>query len=130
MDFITDRTSASVYGYEDLNRVETAVEIIGRECATMGIGYYPATKTDWALPGDFTPKSWPVSSQMVRYLDNVARINALFFCAVPLPESMERLNWIGANNIEKVLKIALERIDGIKESYRYSGEVFAGEEII
>ena len=130
MDFITDRTSASIYGYEDLNRVETAVEAIGRECATMGIEYYPVTKTDWALPGDFTPQSWPVHSQMVRYLDNVTRIKSLFPCAVPLPASMDRLNWISANNIEKVLKIAMEQIEGIKESYRYSGEVFAGEELI
>lgn len=130
MDFVTDRTSAAVYGYEDLNRVETAVEVIGRECTAMGIGYSPTTKTDWAPPGDFTPQSWPVHSQMVRYLDNVTRINGLFFCVVPLPASMERLTWVSANNIEKVLKIALERIEGIKESYRYSGEIFAGEELI
>lgn len=130
MNFITDRTSAAVYGYEDLNRVETAVEVIGRECAALGIKYVPTTKTDWALPGNFTPRLWPVHSQMIRYLDNVTRINGLFFCAVPLPASMDRLTWVSANNIEKVLKIALERIDGIKKSYRYSGEIFAGEELI
>lgn len=130
MDFITDRTSESVYGYDDLNRVETAVEAIGRECETMGIGFHPVTKTDWALPGDFTSESWPVHSQMVRYLNNVTQINNLFSCAISLPASMERLSWVSANNIEKVLKIALGRFDGIKESYRYSGEVFAGEELI
>lgn len=130
MDFITNRTPLALYGYEDLNRVETAVEAIGRECAAMGIGYLPATKTDWTLPGNFTNQSWPVYSQMVRYLNNVTRINGLFFCSVPLPASMDRLTWVSANNIEKVLKIALERIEGIKESYRYSGEVFAGEELL
>jgi hypothetical protein len=130
MDFVTNRTSASVYGYEDLNRVETAVEAIGRESAILGFGFSPVTKTDWALPGDFIPQSWPVHSQMVRYLNNITQINGLFFCAVPLPASMERLTWVSANNIEKVLKIALERIEGIKESYRYSGEIFAGEELI
>lgn len=130
MDFITDRTSAAVYGYEDLNRVEAAVETIKKECAAMGIWYSPITKRDWALPGDFTQQSWPVHSQMVRYLDNVTQISGLFSCAIPLPASMERLTWVSANNIEKVLKIALERIEGIKESYRYSGEIFAGEELI
>lgn len=130
MDFITDRTSSAVYGYQDLNRVESAVESIGRECAKMGIDYSPVTKTDWALPENFTPESWPVHSQMVRYLDNVNRIKKIFYCTVQLPTSMERLTWASANNIEKVLKIAMERIEGIKESYRYSGEIFAGEELI
>jgi hypothetical protein len=130
MDFITDRTSVAVYGYEDLNRVEAAVEIIGRECTMMGIEFSPVTKTDWALPENFTIQSWPVYSQMKRYLDNVTRIKSIFPSSVPLPKSMDRLNWVGANNIERVLKISLEQIEGIKESYRYSGEIFAGEELI
>lgn len=131
MDLVTNRAEeTALYGYEDLNRVEAAVEAIGKECKAMGLQFNPKTKTDWALPENFTQDSWPVHSQMVRYLNNVAQIKRIFYCAVPLPASMDRLNWISANNIEKVLEIAMGRIDGIKKSYRYSGELIAGEEIV
>lgn len=130
MILITDRTPSSVYGYTDLNRVEETVKGIGNACAELGISFAPQTKTDWAMPGDFTADEWPIKSQMARYLGNVAEITRLFHIAVPLPESMDRLTWVGANNIEKALDSALSRIEGIKSAYRYSGEIFAGEETI
>ena len=136
MDLVTDRTEADVllenekgaYGYTDLNRVETAVQAVAREFPSLGVGLSIITKTDWGAPGDFSAASWPVESQMTRYLANVEAIRALFFISVKLPSSMADLTWQGANNIESVLQTAMERIEGIKQSYRYSGEVYAGEE--
>lgn len=128
MDLITDRTEGAVYEYTDLNRVERAVQAISAQFISMGIVLDLSVKTDWGLPGDFSARSWPTESQMRRYLGNVAAIKQLFPNTVRLPSSMEKLTWTGANNIEKVLQIALDRIEGIKKAYRYSGEVFAGEE--
>ncbi|MEE0999266.1 MAG: hypothetical protein UIH41_06360, partial [Treponemataceae bacterium] len=51
------------------------------------------TKTDWGLPEDFSVDTWPVQSQMKRYIGNVHKIKAVFPCAVRLPASMENLNW-------------------------------------
>lgn len=136
MDLVTDRAESDallgnekgVYGYDDLNRVESAVAEIAAVFPQLGISPGLVTKTDWGLPGDFNADSWPVSSQMMRYLGNVARIQTIFPLSVRLPSSMNNLDWQGANNIEEVLQTAFERINAMTQSYRYSGEIFAGEE--
>ena len=129
MDMITNRTEGAVYGYTDLNRVESAVAEIASIFPALGISVSLKTKTDWKLPEDFSAELWPVKPQMSRYLKNVEVIKNLFPNSVRLPSSMDFLTWTGANNIEKVLLIAIERIDGIQSTYKYSGELYAGEEI-
>lgn len=114
MYFITDRTESDVflgnekgvYSYTDLNRVEEAVQTIVDAGLVTGL----ETKTDWGLPGDFSVDGWPVKSQMERFLQNISAIRDAFSIAIQLPESMDKLNWEGANNIEKVLQTALEGI--------------------
>lgn len=128
MDLITDRKENAVYEYSDLNRVESAVAQISAMFTELGISDALETKTDWGLPGNFNAAEWPVESQMVRYLSNVKKLKALFPNGVNLPESMDSLTWTGANNIEKLLQVVFDRIRGIKQTYRYSGEIFAGEE--
>lgn len=128
MELITNRTPNAVYEYTDLNRVESAVAEIASMFQELGIAQNMEIKTDWDFPQNFSVESWPVQSQMVRYLSNVERIKALFPNSVRLPASMDSLTWTGANNIEKILQIAFDRISGIKKTYRYSGELFAGEE--
>lgn len=132
---ITDRTAADVlngtekgvYGYADLNRVESAVEEIGKDFLELGLGSAPTVKTDWGTPGDFSDQTWPVESQMERYLGNIKAIADKFPSNVKLPRSMDSLTWDGANNIEKTLQIAAGRIAGIKQTWKYSGELFSGE---
>ena len=136
--FITDRTEMDallgnekgVYSFEDLNRVESAVKEIAAEFPSLGIYANVTTKTDWGLPGDFSVSKYPVYSQMRRYLYNVQGIKEVFLIPISLPTSMDDLTWDGANNIEKVLQIAFERIEGIKQAWKYSGEIYAGEEIL
>lgn len=138
MDLITDRTESDallgnekgVYSYTDLNRVEEAVRDIAEKITDLGFALVLQTKTDWAPPRNFSVSAWPVESQMLRYLRNVAEVKRVFLIETPLPDSMEKLDWIGANNIESVLITAFGRIEGIKQSYRYSGEIFAGEDIL
>ena len=136
--FITDRTEMDallgnkkgVYSFEDLNRVETAVKEIAAEFPSLGTHSDVTTKTDWGLPEDFSISEYPVYSQMNRYLYNVHRIKEVLLIPANLPLSMDGLTWEGANNIEKVLQIAVERIEGIKQAWKYSGEIYAGEEIL
>ena len=138
MDLITDRTesdvllgnSKGVYSYADLNRVESAAAMIAEQITELGFALQLQTKTDWDLPGNFSAWNWPVESQMRRYLQNITDIKRLFVIPTQIPETMDKLDWNGANNIEKVLQIAFSRITGIKQSYRYSGEIYAGEEIL
>lgn len=136
MEFITDRNEADVlmgtvkgvYQDTDLNRVETAVAEIAAQFRSLGISLELVVKTDWAPPEDFSLWTWVTESQMTRYLENVSAISRLFLVPINLPRSMSDLNWEGANNIEKIVKAAAERIAAIKQIYRYSGEIYAGEE--
>lgn len=127
---ITDRKMGATYEHTDLNRVESAVLEISDILQNMGVSESLETKTDWKTPGNFTAAEWPVQSQMKRYLCNVEKIKNIFPNSISLPSSMERLTYSGANNIEKVLQIAFERISAIQKTYKYSGEFFAGEELI
>ena len=136
MEFITDRTEADVlmgtakgiYQDADLNRVEAAVAEISAQFHSLGICLELVVKTDWLPPEDYSSENWVTDDQMTRYLENVSAIRGLFPVSVELPQSMSDLNWEGANNIEKILKAAVERISAIRQTYRYSGEFYAGEE--
>jgi hypothetical protein len=132
MELITDRTEHDViqgtakgtYGASDLNRVESAVRVISE-----AMGYGLKTKTDWNDPDLFFASEWPVQSQMERYLNNIRHIQTRFgISSVPLPPSMDRLTYVSANNIERVLRRAAELAGGITSAYRFSGEFYAGEE--
>lgn len=138
MNLITDRTELDVllgnekgvYSHSDLNRVEAAVAEIAAELSAMGYIIAPITKTDWELTGDFWEDSWPTETQMERYLKNIQDI----WNIMPLngkgelPTSMEKLTWRSANLIEMVLENACKQVSAIKQAWKYSGELFAGEE--
>ena len=136
IDLITDRTESDtllknekgVYGYAGLNRVETAVSEISALFPILDIGLDLKIKTDWGLPGAFSVADWPTASQMQRYLGNISAIKSAFGLGITIPLSMANLTWTGANNIEKALQIAMKRASGTIESFRYSGEIYSGEE--
>ena len=136
MQLITDRTESDtllknekgIYGYADLNRVEAAVGEIAMLFPQLDLGLDLKIKTDWGMPGVFSTATWPVASQMERYLGNVVDVRDAFHISVQLPASMARLTWSGANSIERVLQMAMARGAGTIQSFRYSGEIYSGEE--
>lgn len=135
MKLITDRTQEDVllgtekgrYSYKDLNRVEEAVRELNLLARPLDVPVL-STKTDWGLPGDFSGDNWPVESQMLRYLGNVHRLCGSVMLAQDLPASMQHLDIDGANNIERALEQAYRRMVGVLDTFKYSGELFAGEE--
>lgn len=136
MELVTDRTKLDVlrknekgvYSHNDLNRVETAVGKIAELMPSLGTSLDLIIKTDWGLPNEFSVGEWPVASQMQRYLGNVAVIKETFGISLQIPESMSKLTWIGANDIEKVLQMAMDRAANTISAFRYSGEIYSGEE--
>lgn len=136
MNLVTDRTQSDVllgnakghYGITDLNRVEGAVATLCTLAERLDISCALQVKTDWTVPDDFSPQTWPTRTQMARYLGNVQALCRAVEVKANLPESMECLNWEGANNIEKALQAVYARIQGILQTFGYSGEFFAGEE--
>ena len=81
-------------------------------------------KTDWSMT-DF-----PTQTEMNRYLGNVKKcVNN--FCHMPgitLPDTMDRLDYIGANNIEKTLVGIEKLLEYMLAVMRYSGTFYSGNE--
>lgn len=137
-ELITDRTEADVllgtkkgfYNADDANRVEGAVsdivDVIQRHDGKIQL----TIKTNWALPGDYTAAEDPTPAQMLRYLNNVKQVCTIYEADAGLPKTMENFNWAAANQIEKCLQTALIRALGSDEALRYSGEMFAGEDVL
>ncbi len=136
MKLITDRTAEDVrlgtekgrYNAADLNRVEAAVGELLSIAKALDIPGQWNVKTDWDLPEAFTPYSWVTEEQMTRYLGNVERLCRAVELSAELPQTMTHLTYQGANQIEQALCLVEKRIFHILDTFRYSGEFFAGEE--
>lgn len=130
MQLITDRTQADVlegtekghYTPRDLDRVELAVEELCGQMRRMDILLPLQTCLYWQQ------RPVPTRESMERYLHNVRTVMQALALTAELPESMENLNYQGANQIELALMKAQSRVAGVLESYQMSGELFAGEE--
>ena len=103
------------YNYIDLNRVESAVkDACAKAIATVDINppAMPVTKTDW------TQEDVPSRADAARYLENLAYLKELLETLgvhdfdprgyfdedwPEAPESLDRLDHIGANRIETLL---------------------------
>ena len=122
---VTDRADGNTYyNYSDLNRVEARTAEVAELLTAQGYVTTIDVKTDWKMT-DF-----PTQTEMQRYLGNVKKcVNN--FCKMPgvtLPDTMDRLDYIGANNIEKTL-IGIEKLlEYMLAVMRYSGTFYSGNE--
>ena len=106
--------------------------------AFWAVSYAPA---DYAFTGkeDWEPVDIPTAEQLAEYLAKVALLRAAFeYDTDPLPESMERLTFSGANAIEKALALLQEAADAWQsdkeqwadktaKAWYFSGDLYAGE---
>lgn len=116
--------SKGAYNHTDMNRVEAAVFMIAAKLNDIDIPVTVATKSDWERT------DIPLASDLTRYLGNVAKLRSSssgLHKAPELPTSMVRLDYVGANNIEKTLLFINEWADGMKNTARYSGDFYGGE---
>lgn len=134
LNLITDRTQLDVanrtkkgyYNSDDLNRVDAAVAYIRDRLNGAGYLIKVSPYASW-LTSDI-----PTKPEMEKYLRNVSTLrNAM---ALPkgtpeMPDSMERLNYEKANNIEKILETVDWMLTNSLESVWYSGELYSGEVI-
>lgn len=136
VQMVTDRTEADViqgnakgiYGYTDLNRVESAVAELFEMANEMGFNFTSEVKTDWAAPGPFSLADWPTEGQMERYLNNVKSLASAFSVSqAKLPKTMSDLSFMGANAIEECIENVFTVIQNTIQNYKYCGELYAGE---
>lgn len=103
------------YNYTDFNRVESAVA----EIASL-LGVSVETVTTW------NATDIPSEADAKRYLANVRKLKTVCqgLTGTPnVPESMHRMTYVKANDIEKILT----DIETVIYSWTRCGEVYCGE---
>lgn len=129
---ITDRTAADVrlgrdkgfYNATDLNRVFDAVAYIAERFTDCGYAVAVSPKTDWS------ESDTPTASQMETYRLNIAHLRAVIaiMASTPeTPETMRALNYVKANNIERILQDLDTLITNMEQAWFFSGDLYAGE---
>lgn len=122
-DMITDRPNSNTfYNYTDLNRVEAKTKELAEILTSKGYYVTVVTKTDWK------ETDFPTVSQMNRYLDSIKKLATQFYkeSGKYLPVTMRRLNYIGANEIEKCLVYIESLIDEMTRYYRQCNTFYCG----
>lgn len=112
------------YNATDLNRVGSAVQYVAGRLNDIGYAIDVAPKTDWVI------QDIPTQVQMERYLDDVGTIRSAIMVlpdTPPLPDDMEYLTYIEANNIERILWDVNLLINNMIAAWFYSGEIYSGE---
>lgn len=119
------------YNYTDLNRVESAVKTLAVALTSAG---YPVEVTPVLKGSKSEDREWQEGdivrrAQWATYLENVQRLRDAYYTlaetgALPKPE--DKLGYVGANTIEKVLADIDLLLDGMKSIYRRAGTFTAG----
>lgn len=107
---ITDRTTPGPYDWRDYNRVGEAVEYVVKRLSEIGYKADVLTKTDW------TRQDIQSQTQMAQYIANIKAVRAALQLQSAAPDSINRLTYEGANEIERVLRAAEDEIDRMLRS--------------
>lgn len=132
LDLIFDRTAEDVaagtdkgyYRHTDLNRVQAAAAYMRERFVASGFDMIPnVTLLSWSV------NDVPRRSRMDNYLRAVVNLRGLI--PIPgepsLPYTMDRLDYNGANAIEKFLTMAEDSVDRMDGARFFCGEPYAGE---
>ena len=101
-----------------------AVEYVANRLREYGYAVNVQPKTDWIAGEDPTPEELEI------YRGNVAALRAVLPVGKSTPEtpnSMERLTYQKANDLERILLDIDRLITNITLAWFYAGEVFSGE---
>ena len=115
------------YNRDDLNRVGEALNYLHDRLVAANYITYQTTfiaKTDWKVT------SIPTADDLTHYLWCVANIRnamAQFETTPPAPTDTGALNYIEANNIEKILIDVETLINNMLAARHFCGDVYAGE---
>lgn len=132
LQLITDRTSEDVtrkakkgyYNESDLNRVGSAMAYIRDKFNDNGYDVEISPKTTWKV------EDIPSESDMVLYLGCLGTLKDVLTLpedTPEAPETMDKLTYVGANNIEKILLAIDEAINRSIAFLYYSGDIYSGE---
>lgn len=123
-DDVANKTAKGFYNASDLNRVGAAAQYIADRFVSQGYAVTVSPKTDW-LASDI-----PTASELETYRQNIATLRALIAVmkSTPeTPETMRFLDYIKANDIERILLDLDTLLTNAALVWYQSGELYAGE---
>ena len=121
---ITDRGSGAFYNASDLNRVGDAVRYLAKRFTDYGYAVAVSPKADWS------ESDTPTAGQMETYRLNIANLRAVIaiMASTPeTPETMRALDYVKANDIERILQDLDTLITNMEQAWFFSGDLYAGE---
>lgn len=116
-----DQIKRGAYGVPDCKRVGQAVTYLAQWFERDGYTVNVQPKPDWTWE-DIQRKP-----QMSRYLADVQALRDRLQGTTPLPDSMDKLDWQGANHIEEALLETQDSLLRLEQGYVYAGEMFSGQ---
>lgn len=119
------------YNITDLNRVEAAVQTLSAALTSAGypVEIAPVLKGSKAEDREWQEGDVLYRPQWTTYLENVQRLRDAYYTLAEtgeLPAPEDKLEYTGANTIEKVLADIDLLLDGMKSIYRRAGTFSAG----
>lgn len=122
---IANRTKKAFFNYSDMNRLEANAKYLSNLLAEIGYNLpYAITKT-WTLQD--IPKFLQLE-KIRKYVENVIKIIPLNNNTIVFPSTLNKMNYVVLNNLEKAMYVLTANIKSIKTAYKYSGEIYSGEE--
>lgn len=113
------------YSYTDMNRVEMAVQDLSSRLTFLGY-QHPVLqiKTDWKAT------DIPTKADFDRYFGNVEILRSVIAVSAATPRTPttdDRLDYVVANNLEKILAAIDAGTSKLQKPWIFSGDIFAGE---
>lgn len=124
LEDVANKTAKGFYNATDLNRVGEAVRYLAERFTGYGYAVTVNPKTDW------TEDNVPTRKQLETYRRNIAELRRQLtvMAATPeTPETMRALNYVKANNIERILQDLDTLITNMEQAWFFSGDLYAGE---
>lgn len=119
---VTNRTKKGYYNFEDLNRVQSALLYVAEILRGIGVAVSVSATTEW------NENSIPSVSDMEKYLESVNNVrNAMKMLSTTpqVPDSMSKLTYQKANDIEKILLDVERVVTEINRSFIRAGMPWA-----
>lgn len=116
-----DNGLKGAYNYTDLNRIETWCEYIAIQLNSYNYNVNITTKTDW------DSEDFPIKVELKRIRDNVETLKNAFYSLTSVPDSLEKMTYKKANDLEKVLNELNMYINNMQFGFLYSGTFYSGE---
>lgn len=112
------------YNYNDMNRVESAVEYVANRLTEAGYVVIPVIKKNWSQ----TDK--PTLEDFNRYMKNISNIRsalATYETTPDAPTTEKKLSFQAANDIEQILMDVDDLISKMMSAHFYLGDLYSGE---